>query len=67
MLTREDTLTARRAVNIRRWRLVVLNSYAKVETDTVSGIRTVRFSSTEGNLEVRMLEVATGANGPSMR
>ena len=55
-VTREETLTARQPVNIRRWRLVVPSSYAKVETETVDGIRTDRFSSSEGNLEVRLLE-----------
>ncbi|HKE55342.1 MAG TPA: hypothetical protein VKB46_01530 [Pyrinomonadaceae bacterium] len=51
-LTREETVSASRAVNIRRWQLAVPTSYAKVDTETKSGVRSDRFSSNDGILTV---------------
>jgi len=71
-LVREETVSAREPVNIRRWQLAVPTPYGKVETDTKSGVRTDRFSSSEGTLTVVLSDnsfpvstaiVATG-NGP---
>ena len=55
-LTREEIVTTRTPVNIRRWQLVVPSTYAKVETEFNKGLRLDRFSSTEGMLEVQMRE-----------
>jgi hypothetical protein len=71
-LTREETVSADQSVNIRRWQLAVPTTYAKVETDTKSGVRSDRFSSSDGTLTVELSDtsfpvstsiIATG-NGP---
>jgi hypothetical protein len=71
-LTREETISASRPVSIRHWQLAVPTSYAKVETQTKSGVRSDRFSSNEGTLTVVLSDttfpvstsiMATG-NGP---
>jgi hypothetical protein len=54
-LVREETLSSKKTVNIRRWRLAVPSTYGKVETETVRGQRVDRFSSADGVLEVRMI------------
>ena len=54
-LTREETLTAKKPLTIRRWRLVVPTSYATVETEVNKDTRIDRFSSKTGSLEVQML------------
>jgi len=54
-LMREETLSAKQPVSIRRWRLVVPVTYTVVETDQKNGVRTDRFKSNENTLEVRML------------
>jgi hypothetical protein len=53
-LTREETLSSKQQVNIRRWWLAVPTTHDHVETATVKGMRVDRFSSTRGALEVRM-------------
>jgi hypothetical protein len=55
-LTREETLSSKGAVSIRRWRLVVPSSYDQLETDVSKGVRVDRFSSANGTLEVRMID-----------
>lgn len=54
-LTREETITAKQPVNIRRWWLTVPATYAAVETEFDHNTRVDRFTSTKGGLEVRML------------
>jgi hypothetical protein len=54
-LTREETLTAKQPLDIRRWWLVVPTTYANVETRLVENVRSDLFTSSEGSLEVKML------------
>lgn len=53
-LIREEVLTASRPVTIRHWRLAVPTTYANVSTDIRNGIRTDRFFSKNGALEIQM-------------
>jgi hypothetical protein len=53
-LTREETLSSKQPVSIRRWRLVVPSTHDQVETDSVQGGRVDRFKSAKGTLDVRM-------------
>lgn len=59
-LTREETLSSKGGVTIRRWRLAVPSTYDQVETDVVKGVRVDRFYSGNRSIEVRM----TDANFP---
>jgi hypothetical protein len=56
-LTREETLSSKGAVKIRRWWLAVPSTYDQVETETIKGVRVDRFGSAKGSLEVRMIDV----------
>jgi hypothetical protein len=49
-LTREETLSSKQPVNIRRWWLAVPTTHDKVETEMLK----YRFSSAKGTLEVRV-------------
>jgi len=49
-LTREETLSSKQPVNIRRWWLAVPTTHDKVETEMLN----YRFSSAKGTLEVRV-------------
>lgn len=53
-LTREETLSSKQPINIRRWWLAVPTTHDKVETETVKGVRVDRFNSAKGALEVRV-------------
>ncbi|HKG62149.1 MAG TPA: hypothetical protein VKB05_20485 [Pyrinomonadaceae bacterium] len=55
-LTREETLSAKGVVTIRRWRLAVPSTYDQVETDVIKNARMDRFSSGKRSIEVRMLD-----------
>jgi hypothetical protein len=57
-LTREETLTAKQPVTIRRWWLVVPTSHEKVETQISDGVRTDRFSTRRARLEVKLSEAS---------
>jgi len=57
-LIREETLSSKQPVSIRRWRLAVPSTHDQVETETVKGIRVDRFSSAKGVLEVRMSDAS---------
>jgi hypothetical protein len=59
-LTREETLSSKQPVSIRRWWFVVPSTYDKVETDVIKGVRVDRFSSSKGSIEVQL----SGANFP---
>jgi len=58
-LTREETITAKRPVDIRRWWLAVPSTYADVETEFDHNLRVDRFTSAEKSLEVRMVEASS--------
>ncbi len=55
-LTREETLSSKQGVSIRRWWLAVPSTYDQVETDMINGVRVDRFRSAKGTLEVRMID-----------
>jgi hypothetical protein len=56
-LTREETLSSKQSVTIRRWRLAVPTTHEQVETTMMNGMRADHFSSTHGSLDVRMSEL----------
>src|SRR4030095_1181451 len=53
-LIREETLNSNHPIRIRNWRLAVPSAYAKVETETINGLRVDRFYSPDGALEVSL-------------
>jgi len=55
-LIREEILTSKQPLTVRRWRLAVPSTYANVETVSNSKVRVDRFTSDNGNLEVKMLD-----------
>jgi hypothetical protein len=55
-LTREETLSSKGGVTIRRWRIAVPSTYDRVETDVIKGLRVDRFYSEKGSIEVRMID-----------
>ncbi|HYK19808.1 MAG TPA: hypothetical protein VEV42_03680, partial [Pyrinomonadaceae bacterium] len=57
-LIREETLSSKQPVSIRRWRLAVPSTYDQVETKMVNGMRVDRFNSAKGTLEVRMSDAS---------
>jgi hypothetical protein len=57
-LTREETLSSKEGVRIRRWRLVVPSTYDQVETEMIKGVRVDRFKSGKGSLDVRMIDAS---------
>jgi len=71
-LTREETLSSKQPVSIRRWWLAVPTTHDRAETEMVKGVRVDRFTSTQGSLEVRMpeanfpLKVSVLATGDSI-
>ena len=54
VLAREETLSSKAPVGIRRWWLAVPSSYDRVETQNAGDVRVDRFSSKSGTLEVRL-------------
>jgi hypothetical protein len=53
-LTREETLSSKQPVSIRRWRLAVPTTHDRVETETLAGTRVDRFNSARGTLAVKL-------------
>jgi len=53
-LMREETLSSKQSIAIRRWWLAIPTTHDKVETETVKGVRVDRFNSSKGTLEVRV-------------
>ena len=53
-ITREETLSSKQPVTIRRWRLAVPSTYDRVETEVHNGTRVDRFSSTNGSLAAQL-------------
>lgn len=56
ILVREETLSSKAPVNIRRWWMAVPTTHDRAETHVVDGVRVDRFSSKTGQLEVKLLE-----------
>jgi hypothetical protein len=54
VLTREETLSSKAPVGIRRWWLAVPSSYDRVETQNAGDVRVDRFSSKSGTLSVQL-------------
>jgi hypothetical protein len=71
-LTREETITAKQPLRLRRWWLTVPSTYGKVETNFVLKRRVDRFSAGAGSLEVSMTaasflmrtEIVASGDGP---
>ena len=61
-LVREETLSSKQPVSIRRWRLAVPTTHDQVETENSNGVRVDHFSSANGRLDVRLSD----ANFPLM-
>jgi hypothetical protein len=59
-LIREETLSSKQPVNIRRWRLAVPTTHDQVETSLVNGVRVDSFRSDKGSLDVSL----SGVNFP---
>ena len=55
-LVRDETLSSTQPVNIRRWWMVVPTSHDSVTTEFIRGARVDRFSSSAGQLEVKLSE-----------
>ncbi len=51
-LVREETLTAKQPVNVRRWKLAVPTTHANLDTGSSGNMRVDKFSSNQGSLEV---------------
>jgi hypothetical protein len=54
VLVREETLSSKAPVNIRRWWMAVPTTHDRVETQVGGGVRVDRFSSNAGQLEVKL-------------
>ena len=59
-LIREETLSSKQPVSIRRWRLAIPTTHDQVETGVVNGVRVDSFRSDKGSLDVSF----TNANFP---
>ncbi len=55
-LVREETLSSKQPVNIRRWRIAVPTTHDQLLTETVDGGRIDHFSSAKGALDVRLID-----------
>jgi hypothetical protein len=55
-LTRDETLTSKQPITIRRWRLAVPTTHDQVETNAVVGMRVDHFSSAKGSLDVQVTD-----------
>ncbi|HET6974031.1 MAG TPA: hypothetical protein VFH96_08400 [Pyrinomonadaceae bacterium] len=55
-LTREETLSSKGGVTIRRWRIAVPSTYDQVETEMIKGVRVDRFYTAKASLDVRMID-----------
>ena len=55
-LIREETLSSKQPVSIRRWRMAVPTTHDQVETAIVNGVRVDRFNSARGTLDVSLSE-----------
>ena len=57
-LIREETLSSKQPVSIRRWRLAVPTTFDQLETDVVNGVRVDRFKSEKGSLDVSLVSAS---------
>jgi hypothetical protein len=55
-LTREETLSSKEGVSIRRWRMVVPTTHNNIDFRAIEGLKLVRFISQSGSLDVSVLE-----------
>src|SRR4029079_484610 len=55
-LTRDETLSSKQPITIRRWRLAVPTTHDQVETNAVFGMRVDHFSSAKGSLDVQVTD-----------
>jgi hypothetical protein len=54
VLVREETLSSKEPVTIRRWWMAVPTAYDRVESKVIDGVRVDRFTSKAGQLEVKL-------------
>jgi hypothetical protein len=57
-LVREETLSSKQPVSIRRWRLAVPTTHDQVETNVVNGVRVYSFRSDKGSLDVSLVRAS---------
>jgi hypothetical protein len=57
-LVREERLTSKQPVNIRRWRLAVPTTHDQVETSLANGVRVDSFRSANGSLDVSLVSAS---------
>src|ERR1044072_3404761 len=57
-LVREETLSSKQPVSIRRWRLAVPTTHDQVETNVVNGVRVDSFRSDKGSLDVSLVSAS---------
>ena len=57
-LWREETLSSKQAISIRRWWLALPTTYDRVETEMLKGVRVDHFSSAMGRLDVSVTEAS---------
>src|SRR5215211_4016498 len=55
-LTREETLSSKQPVKIRRWRLAVPTTHNNIDLQTSNGLKLIRFKSRSGSLDVSVVE-----------
>jgi hypothetical protein len=58
ILTRQEILTTKQPVNVKRWKLVVPTTHSNLETSAINNVRVDRFSSGEESLEVKILNAS---------
>jgi hypothetical protein len=61
-LTRQEILTGKHTVRVRRWRLAVTTTHVLLETRSINNMRVDKLSSDEGSLEVKMLSASFPVN-----
>jgi hypothetical protein len=54
-LVREEILTAKQPLNVRRWKLAVPTTHANLETSISGNMRVDRLFSNEGSMQVKLL------------
>ena len=57
-LWRQETLSSKQPVSIRRWWLAVPTTYDRVEMEMLKGVRVDHFSSAKGRLDVSVTEAS---------
>jgi hypothetical protein len=57
-LTRDETISSKQSITIRRWRFAVPTTHDQVETNLVNGVRVDSFRSDKGSLDVSLLSAS---------